>query len=489
MKGLKEQWKNLKNSRKLRCGGFSAALTAAAVALALLLSAAADSLEKRFALQADLSFNALTTQGEVTDAVLAQLDKDVRVYAVAPASGGDENLFSLLDRYAARSRHFTWSEESILRSPALVAAFSDSADNRQVTEECLIVHCGETGRTRILNEDDYYTYSYDVEAGVFHTAGYTYEKSLTEAVLYVSQDTLPTLQLLTGHGEWTAEDVPVMAETLVTANYLLQKVNLNAGDTLDPGSPLLILCPRLDLSREELARIAAFTDQGGDLFFVTQYSDPLTLENFSALLRTWGLSCYPGLVIAKESARDSYYAGSPVYLMPFMQDGEMTRPLLEAGKDIVLLGGARAFRVSDILPENVVLTPVLLTGDSFIRDYADGRSLNEQQEGDAEGVFPLALWADRIEESGKVSHAFFIGNLTLFTDEWVKNNTDSAAFLLQAVRTLMGEGPVKLNILPKNALREGLTLRSLAVPVAAIILLPLLTVLAAALVLWPRKNL
>lgn len=479
----------IKTSRRLRSGGFAVALTAAVAVLALLLAAAADGLEKRYALQADLSFNGLTTQGRVTDAVLDQLDKDVRVYALTPASGGDQNLLSLLDRYAARSPHFSWSEESILRSPALVTAFSDPAGGRQVTEECLIVHCEATGRTRILNEDDYYTYTYDVDAAAFDTAGYTYEKSLTEAVLYVSQDSLPTVQWLTGHGEQTPEEAAVLNETLVSANYLVRTVNLNAGDELDSAAPLLILSPRFDFSEEDLRQIAGFTDRGGDLFIVSRYMDPLNLEHFNALLRAYGVSGYPGLVIAKESARDSYYAGSPVYLMPFMQDTAMTRPLLEAGKDIVLLGGARAFRVAQIIPENVSLYPVLVTGDAYIRNYADGRSLSDFREGDEEGRFPLALWADKIEESGKVSHAFLIGNLTLFTDEWVKNNTDAAAFLLQAVRTLQGEAPVNLDILPKNALREGLTLKSLTLPAILVAALPLLVLLAAAAVLRPRRNL
>ena len=57
-----KKWaERLKNNRKLRCGGFSVLLTAAAVILVLLIAALADVLEKRYALQADLSFNAATT--------------------------------------------------------------------------------------------------------------------------------------------------------------------------------------------------------------------------------------------------------------------------------------------------------------------------------------------------------------------------------------------------------------------------------------------
>ena len=92
-------------------------------------------------------------------------------------------------------------------------------------------------------------------------------------------------------------------------------------------------------------------------------------------------------------------------------------------------------------------------------------------------------------EDGTVSHAFVIGNLTLFLDYWTLNNTDSQAFLLQIVRSLQGKSPVSLDILPKNALRAGLSLGNITPAVVVTALLPLLVALGAALVLLPRKNL
>ena len=62
MKRWKDAWQRLKNNRKLRCGGFSAALCAGVILLALLLVALADRLESRYALAGDYSFNAATTR-------------------------------------------------------------------------------------------------------------------------------------------------------------------------------------------------------------------------------------------------------------------------------------------------------------------------------------------------------------------------------------------------------------------------------------------
>ena len=110
---------------------------------------------------------------------------------------------------------------------------------------------------------------------------------------------------------------------------------------------------------------------------------------------------------------------------------------------------------------------------------------------EAAAVFPkpLAVWADRMGEDGKVSRLFAVGNVSMFLDYWVLSSTDSNAFLLQMIRSLQGREAVNLEILPKTALRDGLSLGSLTPAAVAAVMLPLLVLLAALLVLLPRKNL
>ncbi len=489
MKKTKTLFEKIKNNRKFRCGGFSVALTATAVALALLIGALGDGLEKRYALQVDCSFNGATTQSAVTDAALKQLEKDVHLYAVIPASGGDATLLSLLDRYAAASPKVTVTEESLIKNPVLQSQFSGAVGENQVTEECLIVSCPATGRYRVLNAEDFVQYSYNMETGYFDEISYSYEKSVTEAILFVTQETVPTVQILSGHGEKAASETEAMEDTLCSANYRIQRVNLAAGDTLDPESPLMILSPKYDFSERELNQLTDFARAGGDFFIVTQYSDPLNLENFQALERSYGIEALPGLVIAKEEDAQSYYADSPVILMPYMQETDMTRPLLSAGEDILLLSAARAFQVPQTLPEGVLLSPVLMTGEAYIRDIEDGLGVSSQQAGDPEGTFSVALWSDKMYEDGTVSHAFVLGDMTMFLNYWMRSSTSSTAFLLQAVRSLQGQEPLNLDIVPITAQRQGLALGNITPAVIVTVMLPLLVLLGAALVLWPRKNL
>lgn len=487
MKNIKETIQKLKQNRKFRCGGFSVLLTLVAVGIAIGVVALADGLENRFALSRDFSFNAATTQGEITRAVLAGLEKDVHIYALIAEEGPNDTLLQLLQRYDAASEKVTVSEENVLRNPALLEKFAAEIGDKKVNRDCLIIHCKEQNRARVLDEDDYYLYSYDTESGMFSVGQMVYEKSVTEAVLYVTQDELPTVQVLTGHGELTKADAADMEKLLISANYDVEWVQLGQTEP-DPESPLMILCPLYDFSASELEQIMDYARQGGDFILASHYSDPVDMENYNALLRAYGAKIHPGIVIAMEEDTDSYYADTPVWLMPYMQETMASLPLLEKARDLLVLPGARAFERVSLEGGNMKVYSLLETGRAYIRDFTDGKDTTARQETDKTGYFDVALWTEKMFEDGTVSKALIIGNADVFTEYWLQNNTDAPAFLLQMLHALQGKAPVNLDIVPKNAIREGLRLDNTTPAVAAVVLLPLLVLVAAVWVLLPRKS-
>ena len=84
---------------------------------------------------------------------------------------------------------------------------------------------------------------------------------------------------------------------------------------------------------------------------------------------------------------------------------------------------------------------------------------------------------------------FIAGNSSIFTDSWIFSNTYSTEFLLQILKTLQGKQPISLDIVQKTAVRGSLSLGSLMVPALIALLLPMLALIAALIVLLPRKNL
>lgn len=474
-------------NRRHRTGLASILVTIAVSLSVLLLMAAADRAEARYGLKKDVSFNQVATISLQTDEVLSALQHPVHLYALFSPGQEDTSLISLLERYAAASPMVSFSQENLLQNPLLVSKVSSQFDDHAVTTDSLIVECADTGRIRVLDGTNYLQQSYDPASGVYYVSGLTYEKSLTEAILYVTADRLPVVQVLAGHDELDAQETAALRKLLTDANYECRTVSLASRDTLDANHALMILSPRKDLPDSELRQIAAFTAQGGSLFITTDFDDPDALPNFDALLASVGFARKAGLVVADQDAPGTYFE-SPAYLMPTMQETGVTTELIATGKDTVVLPGARALRPATDSAGTLTVETVLKSGPAYIRQLADGQTSLDKQPDDETGVFDLALLSSKMHQDGTRSKAFIIGNSSVFTDAWLHSNTYSVELLSHIIHYLDGKNLINLPIAPREAVRPPLVIGASILPSLILAALPLSTAIAAVIVLMRRKG-
>mgnify|MGYP000442835071 FL=1 len=368
--------------RKLRQGALNTALCLLCAAACVLTVVAADYLESKYDWQLDYSFNNITTQGEATENLLDSLTRDVRMYAVFSDGSEDSQLIALLNRYQARTPHITWSQENLTRNPLLLQLASSYGDDSAVNSDCLIIRCEETGRTRVLTAEDYIERTYDAEQGLYTITGWQYEKSISEAILYVTADSLPRMQLLSGHGELDEASTTVMEDYLTSANYDLSRVNLLTDGAPDPEAPLMILSPTKDLSETELQMLTDYVQAGGDLFITVSYTDPDELPNFYALYRLYGFEPIPGLVLEDEARTDAYYESIP-NLIPTMLTTDATGTLVAAGYDTLILAGARALE-TPTQQDSALSVYVALesTEGAYIRTLGAGSTVSIERQAD-----------------------------------------------------------------------------------------------------------
>ena len=465
-------------------------MLAALVICALLLTAfAGDRLEERFALQRDYSYNGATTQSQITTNILKRMTKDVHFYVIHSEGNANSTILSLLARYASITDHVTYSEENIAQSPQLLTMFNPMVGEGQVTSDCIVLHCMETERAKVITDQDFPVFEYSTETGYYIQTGTNYEKPFTEGIVYVTQNEPLTIQMLSGHHELNGENLENFETILTSRHYMLQSVNLLNGETLDPAKPLIIISPQFDISQKEQQLLMEFADNGGDFLVLSNYSDPLDLENYNAFLLEYGVAFFPGLVMAKEEDQQSYYDDMPAFLLPMMLDTGLTHSLITAGTSGLMMPGSRALRLPSISNRYLSVENQIITGKAYIRNYTEIEPDSvEQQETDEEGYFSLAVLSTRISNTGKVSNALVIGNTLMFTDYWVESNTYSAAFLLRAMEYLQGSAPIDLAIPAKQAVRTPLSFQSM-VPYATIaFMIPMCVFAAAVLVLFKRKH-
>lgn len=473
---------------KWRHGKFSALLMAGFLTSCVLVNVGVKALEDEYGWRRDFSFNGYATTTEETKAALDRLNSDVELYLLYQSGAEDVQVLQVLNRYAVLSDRVTVIPTDIAKNPGILTRFQGDLDTA-LQADTVVVNCPDTGRYKVLSYDDFFTQGYNIEKGAFEIEGLAYEKELTESIGYVTQESIPTLGILQGHGELSAETLQNLTAFLKSNNYDSATVNLMDGGTLDNIDLLLIADPQKDLSDAEVQTISAFAQAGGSLFVIRDYTDPIDgMPNYFSLLKSYGVVPLPGVVVAGEEDVGSYY-GERIYLMPYMNELDMTLPLISGGLDVLLLAGASAFETPGEADQSLSVSTVLKTGpNAYIRDPSDGKTTIERQEGDRTGELSLALYAHRMHATGNISRMFAIGNSSVFTDEYVYQRTFNEEFILQVMGEMLPQASVSLNIMASTAFRPALTVGSQAVGVALLVAVPLLVVMAALCVLLPRKN-
>ena len=478
-------------SPRFRYGALSTALLALFLAILVVLNMAATALEKKNAWRVDFSFNALTTYGEKTEEVLATLEHPVHIYALYTRGQEDQPLLELLDRYAAASDKVTWEQTDISLDPGLLTKFRSETSSESLTNDSIVVSCEETGRWKLISAVDLISLSYDADQGVYEYAGLTYESSLTSAIRYVAQDTIPRVMILQGHGELDEDGTQVLAQLLAGNDLDVYYFTLSTTETeLSPDDLLMILSPVRDLTDEELRKITAFTEAGGCLFLTCDTTDPVDkMPNWSALLRSYGFLPQNGMVIAAQDASGTYYNNNRTYIVPTMQSTAITEDLVSSHDTFLILAGARAFAMPTESDRGLTTTAVLTSGStSYLRDLSSKSLSLDKQEGDAEGPFALALLAERMTSTGDMSRAFILGASTMLTSSDTYAMTVSQEFIMRAVEQLLGSQSTSLSIMAKVAVRPALSTNSIALGSFVIVLLPMMAIAIGILVLFRRKH-
>ena len=271
-------------------GRWPAVLMILLAASAVALNIGAERLEKRYGLRRDYSFNSISTHSEVTRDTLEHLEHPVHLYALFRKGNEDAPLLELLDRYAAATGLVTWEQADPALNPALISRFS--TDTSTPGEDSLIVFCEETGRWRTLGPEDYVSVSMDAETGEYSYSGLTYERSITNAISWVTRETVPKVVIVQGHGELDGNTVQHFDGLLTANRFEVTYVDLADPDYIpDPEDLLVFFSPQKDLNEEEIAKVKEFAALGGSFLFTCDYTDPVEkMPGYAALLRSGNTS-------------------------------------------------------------------------------------------------------------------------------------------------------------------------------------------------------
>ena len=474
---------------KLRYGTMSSLMLALILLALIALNVGVQALEKKRGWRIDFSFNSITSQSPETLEILKTVKTPVKIYALFQKGNEDAPLMELLDRYAASSDMITWEQTDPALNPALIRRFT--TDSVTPGSDSLIVSCEATGRFRVLGPEDYVSLGMDTETGDYTYTGWTYERSITGAIAYVTKERVPKAVIIQGHGEMDGETLANFEGLLKANQYEVTYADLNdANYTPDPADLLIFFSPLRDINDAELEKLSAFAANGGSFLFTCDYTDPIAnMPNYAALLRSYGFLPMEGIVIADAGDANTYYNGNQLWLLPEMCSTDLTLDLIASGANHLLLPGARAFGEPEEGDRNLIVVKVLRSGEtSYLRNLETNNASMEKSEGDVEGAFPLALEARRITSSGYISRAFIIGCSAALADRQLYSMTDCQQLVIRVMEFLLHMDATDLSIMAKDAVRPSLGTASTGLGSVLLVALPLSVLLAALLILGPRRD-
>jgi ABC-2 type transport system permease protein len=404
-----------KTSRRTQSGIYSLAISLVMIAAVVGVNLFA-SLLPESVMKIDTTADKLYTVSGQTEQVLSGLSEDIQLYLIVEPGKEDSYVVNLLGRYAQLSSHIKLSRINPLIHPTFTLKYTDET----VENNGIIVVSAE--RSMLVQKNDMFEYGFDY---TYYTNAMVFngERKITGAIRYVTEETVPTVYLLGGHGEAALSER--LTDAIETENIDLKSLDLiSAGSIPAEASVIMLVSPQTDLLADETSTLQSYLDHGGKLLLISGFSaEPL--NNLYALLSAFGMEPVQGVVIEADGTHS--ISGYPYYLLPDLQQHAITEPLIGDQANVVT-PTAMGIRETAAHRSSLVINPLLLTSDkAYAKADPYGTQTFEREEGDLSGPFCVGMTAEESFGDTNIKLAWYGSDLMILdqADDIVSgSNTD-----------------------------------------------------------------
>lgn len=440
-KRIKKNLIGVINKKKLKYGSYSMFLTVLVFAIAVVVNLLAGELPSKYT-QIDVSEEKLYTIGDQTEEVLKNLEEDVTIYRIVQSGNEDETITKLLERYEDASSHIKVEEKDPVVNPSFTSEYTQDT----LTDNSLIVTCQD--KNKIVDYNSLYEQSMDYTSYSYSVTGFDGEGQITSAIAYVTSDDLPKLYVLEGHGESTLSST--MEESIKKDNIDIETLNLvNVGEVPEDTDCILINSPQTDLSESEKEAVLDYLESGGKALIFSDYTTS-ELTNFDSLLANYGVERVDGVIF--EGDNQHYVAQMPYYLLPEMNESEITTNLVSDNR-YILMPVAQGIKQSEDARDTLNIVSLLsTTEDAYSKVNTDSTTV-EKEEGDIDGPFDIGVSiSEEVDDENSTQIVYFSSsalmqeqidqmvsgsNTQLITDSlsWMCKQEESVSIPVKSVET------------------------------------------------------
>lgn len=471
--------------KKVRYGGYSAAMMAVVLAILIVVNVIASVLDVKI----DLTEEKFFSLSEKTVAMVEDLQEPVNIYVLEETGLENQDFQDILKQYEKYGTQVSVVYKDPIIYPQFAKQYMDETDFEQVANGSIIVENTATGKYKLLLAHELYNIGFDPYYGP-QIESLAIEERVTNAIDYVTSETQNTLYYTENHMEY--EMPRGLISELEKNNYNVTSINLLTEELGNPEeSTLLMYSPHVDLSVEEKDKVLAFLEAGGKAMIFTDPNTP-DLPNFNEVLTYYGIEMQPGIVV--EGSKSHMLGGYPTFILPNIASHAMTEALL-SNKLPIITPFASSLVLSEERRSSLEIEPLLTTSDdSWLK--AVTAEYVEKEAGDQEGPLTIA-YSIEDKQTADVStpgaKLVVIANTGLLDTKQINAaSTGNMSFVVNGIKWLQGETE-NLYIMPKaptNYVLSAMTGTQLLLFTAvALIGLPLVAFVLGIMTWLKRRNL
>lgn len=470
--------------KSFRIGGYSFLLCLIIVAIVVVVNvfiSAAPATVTKF----DTTSNSLYSISEQTVNIVKNINEDVTIYFVASAGNEDITIQNLLDKYAAANSHIKIKKIDPAINPTFASKYSDKMENSSLVVESAkrykVIANSEINTISYTEEEYYQAYYYGVTpTGTQYFAG---ESEITSALLYVTNDNLPVIYILSGHGEGTFNST--LLQYFDDDNIETKSLSIvSEGKIPDDASALAIISPSQDISDDEKTVINEYLDKGGKIILFSNYETKV-LPNLDSITESFGIVKQTGLMVESNSAY--HMSGYPYFILPEIKSSAI-KDLLETTNMRVLIPYANGVSKSSNIPENKTYTSLFTSSDSaYFKQIDENTETVEYAEGDVKGTFDLGCLVKDSSSGAEIMWITSDAFLDATIDQYI--SAGNSTYFLTALTYLLDK-PESVSIAAKSMTAESLVIPAqwaAILSIVAVFIIPIATVVTG-LIIWFKRR-
>ena len=459
--------------KKFRRGVFHSGFVVLGIAAAVAVNIFAVKLPERVK-TLDLTQQKLYSLTEDTYQLLAAVDKDVTIYVLAAEKSADPTLAKTLTQYADASSHIKVEYIDPAVSPNFYSKYTDTAP----TDGSVIAVCEK--QSKVIDYNNMYQYDYDYSTYTQSKSAYDGEGQLTSALSYVTNEKLPKVYCIDGHGESALDSS--FSDALEKLNISVETITLLKEKSIPSDAAAIIINgPTSDLSKDDAKKVQEYLAGGGRALITTSYSASGDMPQFASVLENYGIEVSNGIVMEEDAAHCYQY---PFYLLPDVGSSELT----EKVDGYVFVPYAQALNNTQKKSKTLTWTDLLTTSDkAYLKEDIANITSYEREKGDKSQTFTLAA---NVKDSQTNAEVTVVAASMVFSNDADSIVSGQNLALFKGIAGTFSDGDVSVSIDAKKYTMDSLTVNQAVIYACSAILVVILPIvlLVLGILIWFRRR-